>query len=242
MYRFPGISLYLDNTQAVTMVIRNSMALADYIGKFWAGAEVMYGVIIAMTFTSVLRGYPAVFEIVITRVVYAALFCCIAWGIADGLFYFWERGYIIRRENKIIRFSQSAQENESALSLIGEELDDTILRNIPPENRLLLYQKLVQVLSGVDAREKISPHEAMTIILGTFILSAGAGLIVVIPFFVIHDVEQALLLSNALGILLLFGVGYFRALDRNVLPRVLYGFVSSLIGIFIAGITVVLGG
>ncbi|NYT08164.1 MAG: hypothetical protein GKC05_07925 [Methanomicrobiales archaeon] len=239
---FPWHSLYLDNIRVVKGFIRNSMALADYIGKFWTGAEVMYGVIIAMTFTSVLRGYPAVLDFVLTKVVFAALFCCIAWGIADGLFYFWERGYIIRRENRIIRFSRSAQDNESALSLIGEELDDTVLRNIPPENRLQLYQTLVQFLSGVDAREKVSLHEAMTIITGTFILSAGAGLIVVVPFFVIRDVDQALILSNVLGILLLFGVGYFRAFDRSVLPRVLYGIVSSLIGIFIAGITVVLGG
>lgn len=217
------------------------MALADYIGKFWTGAEVMYGVIIAMTFTSVLRGYPAVLDLVITRVVLAALFCCIAWGIADGLFYSWERGYIIRRENQIIRFSKS-RENESAISLIEDELEDTILRNISPETRSQLYRKLVEFLSGVEPRERLSPRQAATIILGTFLLSAGAGLIVVIPFFLIRDVGSALLVSNALGIVLLFGVGYFRAIDRSVLPRIMYGFVSSLIGIFIAGITVVLGG
>jgi hypothetical protein len=37
-------------------------------------------------------------------VVYSALFCCIAWGIADGLFYAWERRYNIRTENKIIEY------------------------------------------------------------------------------------------------------------------------------------------
>jgi hypothetical protein len=34
------------------------MALADYIGQVLGGAEVIYGVIIAMTFTSVLRETP----------------------------------------------------------------------------------------------------------------------------------------------------------------------------------------
>lgn len=218
------------------------MPLADYIGRYWAGAEVMYGVIIAMTFTSVLRNAPGDFERVITTVAYAALFCCIAWGIADGLFYVWERRYIIGQENEIIRLSKSARENVSALSLVGEELDDTILRNIPSENRQQIYQKLLQFLSGVDAREKMSSREAMTIILGTFMLSAGAGLIVVLPFFVIQNVEQALNLSNVLGIILLFGVGYFRALDKNFFSKIMYGFISSLIGIIIAGITVVLGG
>ena len=218
------------------------MGLADYIGKYWAGAEVMYGVIIAMTFTSVLRGYPVVFEFVLSKVILAALFCCIAWGVADGLFYCWERSYIIRRENKIIQFSKSAAEAGSAVDLIGEQLDDTILRNIPPENRTLLYEKLVSYLSTVGGREKLTSREAATIIGGTFILSAAAGLIIVSPFFFIDRVDWALAVSNLLGIFLLFGVGYFRAVEKDALSRLLMGLGSSMIGIIIAGITVVLGG
>lgn len=218
------------------------MGLAGYIGKYWAGAEVMYGVIIAMTFTSMLREYPNVLELFVYKTIVAALLCCMAWGIADGLFYFWERSYIIRRENRIIQLSKSAQEDESAIPLIEEQLDDTILRNIPHDYRLKLYEKLTDYLSGVDAREKLSSNEALTIILGTFILSAGAGVIVVAPFFVIDNVVQALNVSNLLGIVLLFVVGYFRALDKNLFSKVIFGFGSSLIGIIIAGMTIILGG
>jgi VIT1/CCC1 family predicted Fe2+/Mn2+ transporter len=218
------------------------MRLADYIGKYWAGAEVMYGVIIAMTFTSILRGYPAVFEFALNRTISAALLCCMAWGVADGLFYFWERSYIIRTENRIIRSSKLPREDGTAVSLIGNQLDDTILRNVPEEKRLQLYEKLKEFLSGVDIPEKLSSHDAATILLGTFLLSAGAGCIIVAPFFVIHDVEQALKVSNLLGIVLLFLVGYFRALDRDFFSKVMFGFGSSLVGIVIAGITIVLGG
>jgi hypothetical protein len=218
------------------------MALADYIGKYWAGAEVMYSVIIAMTFTSVLRGYPVVFGFVLNKVILAALFCCVAWGLADGLFYCWERGYIIRHENKIIEFSKSPEKAGSAIALIEEQLDDTILRNIPPEGRATLYEKLVSYLSTVGGREKLTSREAATIIGGTFILSAVAGLIVVSPFFFITNVVRALGVSNLLGIFLLFGVGYFRAIEKDTRSRLLMGFGSSLIGIIIAGITVVLGG
>ncbi|HQA81336.1 MAG TPA: hypothetical protein PLV96_11130, partial [Methanoregulaceae archaeon] len=70
-------------------LLRDYMRVADYLGKFWTGAEVMYGVIIAMTFTSMLRGVPFILQGVLTNIVLAALFCCIAWGIADGLFYLW---------------------------------------------------------------------------------------------------------------------------------------------------------
>jgi len=218
------------------------MRVADYLGKFWTGAEVMYGVIIAMTFTSMLRGVPFILQGVLTRIVLAALFCCIAWGIADGLFYLWERNYIIRRENKTIELSKKAGQKEPALTLIGEQLDDTILRNIPQENRLHLYEKLVQFLSTVQEREKFSALGALTIVFGTFLLSAGAGLIVVAPFFLIDNVLQALNVSNLCGILLLFGVGYTRALQRNFLSKIIMGFASSCIGIIISAITVILGG
>ncbi|MDV2480851.1 hypothetical protein F8E02_02285 [Methanoculleus sp. Wushi-C6] len=218
------------------------MPLADYIGRYWTGAEVMYGVIIAMTFTSVLRGYPEISGLIVGKVVAAALFCCIAWGIADGMFYIWERSYLIRQENRIIESSRSAGQKESALSLIGEQLDDTVLRNIPEDDRFRLYERLSGFLAGVESREKMSPREAATIMLGTFLLSAGAGAIVVLPFFLIDGAGQALTISNLAGILLLFGIGYTRTRDRNFPSKVLYGFGSSFIGIIIAVITIALGG
>jgi hypothetical protein len=218
------------------------MALADYIGKFWAGAEVMYGVIIAMTFTSMLRGYPAAFDIILDKIIVAALACCMAWGIADGLFYVWERNYLIRQENRMIDIAKTDQQNKSAISLLAGQLDDTILRKLSEETRWKLYDKLTRYLSMVDVRENLSLRDTLIIIFGTFIRSAAAGVIVVIPFFIIQNVQQALIISNLAGIILLFGVGYLRALERDLFSKVLYGFASSFIGITITVITVILGG
>lgn len=218
------------------------MGLSDYIGKFWAGAEVMYGIIITMTFTSMLRAFPDAPGILVGRMIHAALLCCIAWGLADGFFYLWERNYILRRENRILDLSRSAEGSGPALSLVGEELDDTILKTIDEKDRMHLYGNLIRFLSGVNERERLHPRDAATIILGTLLLSAAAGLIVVCPFFFIPDVRQALILSNIAGIALLFCVGYLRAFDRDFLQRMLLGFGSSLVGIIIAGITVIMGG
>ena len=217
------------------------MALADFIGRYWAGAETIYGVIIAMTFTSVLRGYPRVLDLVLARTIYAALFSCIAWGLADGLFYFWERSYLIRQENRIIELSKSA-ETGPAVALVGEQLDDTILRNIPGEERLQLYQKLVLFLSGVNTRRQLTAIDGSIIVLGTLIRSAAAGAIVVTPLFLVPDAELGLRISNLLGVLLLFGVGYVRALNRDLPSRIANGVGASLIGIVIAVITIALGG
>ena len=54
------------------------MGLADYLGRFWYSSEPMFGVIMVVCFTSVLRAYPDVADQVIGNVLLSALFCCIA--------------------------------------------------------------------------------------------------------------------------------------------------------------------
>ncbi|MDD1753651.1 MAG: VIT1/CCC1 transporter family protein [Methanotrichaceae archaeon] len=218
------------------------MRLYEYIGKFWASAEVMYAVIIAMTFTSTLRGYEATLGDFSSTVVYSALFCCIAWGIADGSFYAWERRYNIRLENKIIEFSKSDEKNEEAIPLIRAELDDTILRNITDKARQELYQKLVKHLAEVGVMDKMPIRDALNIILATFLISTAAGLIVVLPFFLTDNLSSALDVSNLMGISLLFICGYYRAHERNFSNRIIMGFGTAIIGIIIAIITTLLGG
>lgn len=217
------------------------MKLSDYIGRYWASAEVMYAIIIAMTFTSTLRGTVATVGTFYYTVVYSALFCCVAWGIADGSFYAWERSYNARMENEIIEYSK-LDNDEAAISLIKEELDDTILRNIDENDREKLYQKLVEYLSEAGIKRKPSTRDAFNIVLGTFLASSAAGLIVVAPFFLIENVRTALNISNILGISLLFIIGYNRASERGLFARVTLGFGTAIIGIIIAVITTLLGG
>ena len=215
------------------------MKLSEYIGRYWAGAEVIYSVIIAMTFTSTLRGLTL--EIPYYTVVYSALFCCIAWGIADGLFYAWERRHIIKTENEIIESSKS-EHNEYAISLIREELDDTILRKINEKNREELYKKLVEHLAEVGILEKPSTRDSASIILGTFLTSTIAGLIVIAPFLLMDDLSIALNISNLLGILLLFIIGYYRSEGQDLSAKLIIGLGTAFIGIIIAIITILLGG
>jgi VIT1/CCC1 family predicted Fe2+/Mn2+ transporter len=218
------------------------MGLVDYIGRYWAGAEILYGAIIAMTFTSALREIPDVLEFAVMSVVWTALFCCIAWGLADGLFYLWEREYIVRQENRIIASSRSAAGNQAAVAMLGEQLDDSILRNVPRERRAELYEGLSRSLAGAADREKVTPREAGTLVLGTLVRSALAGLVIVAPFFLVDDLELALDASNLLGILLLFAVGYTRALDRDLTSRLVNGLAAAMVGVIIAVITIALGG
>ena len=218
------------------------MNLADYIGRYWAGAEAIYAVIIAMTFTSILRGYTAIDEAAYWEIIYPALFCCMAWGIADGLFYAWERRYNIRMENKIIDLSRSEQNRDDAIPLIREQLDDTILRNINYEKRMELYRNLMRHLNEVGIKRILSKRDAVNIISATFVISTVAGLAVVAPFFLVEDLKTALNISNMLGICLLFIIGYHRAYEKSASARMIMGFGTAIIGIVIAAVTILLGG
>ncbi|MDW7732208.1 MAG: VIT1/CCC1 transporter family protein [Methanolobus sp.] len=218
------------------------MKLSAYIGKYWVGAEVIYAVIIAMTFTSILRTYIAVPGASYLPIVYSALFCCIAWGIADGSFYVWERKYNIRMENYIVDLSGSEQSRDDAILLIKEQLDDTILSNIPKEKKQELYRDLVISLAAAGRKETVSTRDAFTIILGILLISTTAGLMVVIPFFLTENLNLALNISNWLGIALLFVIGCYRAQETELHRMVKSGFSTAVIGILIASITVFLGG
>ena len=218
------------------------MNLADYIGRYWAGAEAIYAVIIAMTFTSVLRSYAAIDEAAYWEIIYPALFCCIAWGIADGLFYAWERRYNIRMENKIIDLSRPGQDRDEAMHLIREQLDDTILRNINYEKRTELYWNLMNHLDEVGAKRTPSRWDALAIISATFAISTAAGLAVVAPFFLVENLKTALDISNMLGICLLFIIGYHRAYEKSASARMMMGFGTAVIGIVIAAVAILLGG
>ena len=218
------------------------MGLSDYIGKYWASAEIMYAVIIAITFTSTLRDYNALSGMYYQTIVYAAFFCCLAWGIADGLFYAWEERYITNTENKIIKASKLPENNEVSVSLVRDELDDTILRNVNKKNREEFYQLLVKHLAEVEIRGKPSTRDSLNIVLNTFLISTAAGFIVVFPFFLIDDLGTALYVSNLLGISLLFIIGFYRAQGRSLSAKVMTGFGTAIIGIIVAVITTLLGG
>ena len=227
----------------IAIMPRNiQMSLADYIGKYWAGAQAIYSVIIAMTFTSVLRNYLAIPEEANFNVVSSALFCCIAWGIADGSFYAWERRYNLRLENEIIDISKSDQRKDSAIPLIMEQLDDTILRNINDETRIELYRNLVRHLATNGVKTRIAPRDALYIMAGTLFVSTVSGLIVVIPFFLVDNLRFALDISNCSGVFLLFIIGYYGTHERNLSDKVISGLGTAIIGIIITVITILLGG
>lgn len=217
------------------------MGLSDYLGRFWHSSEPMFGVIMVICFTSILRTNVAIAESMVWRIIDAALACCIAWGLVDGIFYAWELNYDRKKMERLVALSKSQANEESALSLLDENLTDTIIGTLNDHDRAHLYSRLLERIRDVDVGRVPLKNSVITVLI-TFCLVVGTAVIVLSPFALIPQVSTALLLSNALGIALLFFVGYWREEGLQLRMKFRSGIMTALVALIITIVTVYLGG
>jgi len=119
------------------------MGLSDYLGRFWYSSEPMFGVIMVICFTSILRTNAVFAEEALWRVVNAALACCIAWGLVDGIFYAWELHYDRRKIETLASLSKLPDGVESARSLLEEDLKGTVIGSLDDRDQQCLHNLLL---------------------------------------------------------------------------------------------------
>jgi hypothetical protein len=107
------------------------LGLSDYFGRFWFAAEPIFGVVMTLCFLGILRNhalyaYPQLLDKVISQlVIVAAILCCIAWGIVDGIFYAWENHSLATRKNLITEYVKTQTQKNDGLAMIAEDLEDS---------------------------------------------------------------------------------------------------------------------
>jgi VIT1/CCC1 family predicted Fe2+/Mn2+ transporter len=217
------------------------MGLADYLGRFWYSSEPMFGVIMVVCFTSVLRAYPQLAEQVIGKVLLSALFCCIAWGLVDGLFYAWEAHYELDKKKKLQAQVQSPADEKTARELVDDDLGDTVIDLLDEEDKEQIYQIVHKKVPGIDLG-KVSLKEDIVTVLIAFGLVVGSSIIVILPFLIFSPVMNALKISNLTGIFLLFFMGYWREEDTRITKKLITGGFTALVALIITIVTIVLGG
>ncbi|MDD1752299.1 MAG: hypothetical protein LUQ38_04330 [Methanotrichaceae archaeon] len=217
------------------------MGLADYLGRFWYSSEPMFGVIMVVCFTSVLRAYPDVADQVIGNVLLSALFCCIAWGLVDGIFYAWEAHYELDRKKKLLTRVQAPNDPNEARELVEDHLGDTIVDLMEEKDKEQIYQIVEKNVAGIDLGH-VSIKEDMVTVLIAFGLVVGSSIIVMVPFLVVSPVMNALIISNITGILLLFIMGYWREEDRRISKKLITGGLTAFVALIITIVTIRLGG
>ena len=200
-------------------------------------SEVLFGLIMVLTFTGSLSVAEAGREDVRTMLV-GALGCNLAWGLIDAVFYLMgslaEKG----RDLSTFRAVREATDAEHAQRLIADSLPMVGSVLEPAElEAMRLRLRLLPEPRGPARLDKDDWRGA----LGVFLLVFLSTFPVTIPFIVMRDAVPALRVSNAIAVVLLFGAGY--AFGRLTGRRpVVVGGATVVLGSILVGVTIALGG
>ena len=128
------------------------MVFSDYFGRFWFAAEPIFGVIMTLVFLGILRNqaiyaYPNLIDEIATAVIAAAITCCIAWGVVDGIFYAWENHATAARKNLIANYAKDETQRTKSLEMIAEDLEDSHVSLLDDEQKSSVNNMVLANLS-----------------------------------------------------------------------------------------------
>jgi hypothetical protein len=201
-------------------------------------SEVLFGLIMVLTFTGSLSVAEAGREDVRTMLI-AALGCNVAWGIIDAMLYL--MGCLAERSEGLATYLAvcKATDPHKAQQLVADALPPVVASIMEPAELETIRRRLTQ-LPEPPERADLSTDEWLGSI-GVFLIVVASTFPVVIPFIVMQSVGPALRVSNAIAIVMLFLTGYAYGGITGRHPW-LVGLVMVVIGSILVGMTMALGG
>src|SRR5262249_22551085 len=168
-------------------------------------SEVLFGLIMVLTFTGSLSVAEAGREDVRTMLV-GALGCNIAWGIIDGVLYL--MGSLADRARALMSYRavREAADPQRAQALIADALPPLVASILPPTELEAMRRRLMG-LPEPPVRARLGKEDWLGA-LSIFFLVFVSTLPVVVPFIVMPDARPALRVSNGIAIALLFVAGH----------------------------------
>lgn len=212
----------------------SSIGLLDPIER---SSEVLFGLIMVLTFTGSLRATGAKHDDV-DRMLVAALGCNLAWGIIDAVMYLIsvlsQRG----RNRKLLRDVRTA-EPDRGRQLISDAMSDDLAAVLTDAEVEAVRQRFTRLPEpSSDAHLRFGDYRAA---FGVFLLVFSSTLPVVLPFLFIRRAGLALRVSNLVAIIMLFLTGYAYGRYAGIRP-VRVGFRMVLVGLAMVGLTIAFGG
>jgi VIT1/CCC1 family predicted Fe2+/Mn2+ transporter len=138
-----------------------------------------------------------------------------------------------------VRGVQTAATPAQARQIISDALPPVVASLMSSDEVETLRKGLI-ALQSLPARPKLTRDDWMQAV-AIFLLVFLSTLPVVIPFMIFSEVHFALRASNLVAIVMLFGVGFVLARYGGYRP-VLTGVSMVLLGVFLVGIAIALGG
>jgi hypothetical protein len=217
-------------------------AIHRYLDPGETLAEVLFGLIMALTIISGAELFTAPSELNTHELIVAVVGCNLAWGVIDGVLFVLGSMFYRSQRARFFRGLRNARGELEALAAIREEfgLEDEPLA-IPPEDRARLYRSILALsVHAAPARVKLRRRDIVSAFV-VFILVSATALPGVIPFLLLDDSHLAIRVSNVALNLLLFVVGYWWAHYTDARPW-RAALVILFLGMAMVSIAVALGG
>jgi hypothetical protein len=201
-------------------------------------SEVLFGLIMALTFTCTL-GVVTADTIQVRTMLFAALGCNLAWGIIDGGVYLLARLNEQGRQIKTMLAMRAAPDSATAQRIIADELPPLVASVLPPEQLEFIRQKLNQMPEH-SRPPRLTRRDGLAA-LAICLLSFLSTFPIVIPFILIGDAKLALRISNVVAIAMLFLCGYALGYHSGFRP---WAMACSMVAIggALVGVAIALGG
>lgn len=201
-------------------------------------SEVLFGLIMVLTFTSSLSAGDVARDDVRSMLV-GAIGCNLAWGLVDAVMYLLSNLTQRGRDLVVFRSVRAGPDADLARAAIADTLPPTISSVLRPsdlEDIRLRIRELPEPAPGIRLR-----REDFLGALAVFLLVFLSTFPVVLPFIFMSQARLALRVSNGIAIVMLFFAGY--TLARYAGGRAwLTGLAMVLIGTVLVGLTIALGG
>ncbi len=168
-------------------------------------SEIIFGVLMALSFTGSLNAVTAGREEVRTMLL-TALGCNLAWGLVDAVMYLVATLTGRARNQTLLRMVRSASDPQSAHAGIAEALPGRLGEAIGVEGLEDMRRRLV-ALPELPARARLGREDFLGA-LGVFLLVVLSTFPVVVPFMFISETALAMRASNAVALVMLFIGGY----------------------------------
>ena len=201
-------------------------------------SEILFGVIMVMTFTVSLRVARAD-RLRVREMLIGALGCNLAWGLIDGIMYLMscvsERGHNL----KVLRRIHRSKDAQEANQVIKDALPPVVV-SVLPAPALDAMRENLQAMPDLPPRPRLTPDDWRGAV-SIFFLVFLSTLPLVLPFLLTSRVRLAARISDLVGLVMLFFAGRSYGKYAGHSQRG-WGLAMVLLGGVMVGLTVALGG
>lgn len=204
--------------------------------------EVLFGLIMALTWTV---GSRLVFEeegLNVRDLIVATIGCNVAWGIIDAVLFILGTTFYKSRRLRLFRQVKAAGKESDALTVLANEFPiNEAPFSAKSADTDVLYRSLLTLARRSDPVKVSLSKGDLSAAIAVFLLVSATAIPAVIPFFLIEDAHLALRVSNLFLIMLLFVTGYAWAKFSGGRP-IQAGMTMTCLGLLLVAIAIALGG